>query len=102
MHLSPVPNASAPVTFQIRDIIFSIALIMRNRASQEEHQHVGSRLGLFGVLIYCTRIYEQYDCLVANFTMFKSISKSNLEGDFQCRISLLDDTELSCDFKVRI
>ncbi|KAK2567937.1 FERM domain-containing protein 3 [Acropora cervicornis] len=31
--------------------------------------------------------------------MFKSSSKSNLEGDFQCRISLLDDTELSCDFK---
>lgn len=31
--------------------------------------------------------------------MFKSSSKSNLEGDFQCRISLLDDTELPCDFK---
>ncbi|KAM7440743.1 FERM domain-containing protein 5 [Porites harrisoni] len=31
--------------------------------------------------------------------MFKSASKSNLEGEFQCKISLLDDTELSCDFK---
>lgn len=31
--------------------------------------------------------------------MFKSGSKSNLEGEFQCKISLLDDTELSCDFK---
>lgn len=31
--------------------------------------------------------------------MFKSSSRSNLEGEFQCKISLLDDTELSCDFK---
>lgn len=34
--------------------------------------------------------------------MFKSASKSNLEGEFQCKISLLDDTELSCDFKVSL
>ena len=33
--------------------------------------------------------------------MFKSSSRINLEGEFQCKISLLDDTELSCDFKVR-
>lgn len=31
--------------------------------------------------------------------MLKIGSKSNLEGEFQCKISLLDDTELSCDFK---
>ncbi|XP_068693882.1 FERM domain-containing protein 3-like [Montipora foliosa] len=31
--------------------------------------------------------------------MFKSSSRINLEGEFQCKISLLDDTELSCDFK---
>ena len=38
----------------------------------------------------------------ANFRMFKSGSKSNLDAEFQCKISLLDDTELTCDFKVRI
>lgn len=34
--------------------------------------------------------------------MLKLGSRTNLEGEFQCKISLLDDTELSCDFKVRI
>ncbi|KAJ7371515.1 FERM domain-containing protein 5 [Desmophyllum pertusum] len=31
--------------------------------------------------------------------MLKLGSRTNLEGEFQCKISLLDDTELSCDFK---
>lgn len=32
--------------------------------------------------------------------MLKIGSRSNLEGEFQVKISLLDDTELTSDFKV--
>lgn len=31
--------------------------------------------------------------------MIKFGSRSHLEGEFQCKVSLLDDTELTCDFK---
>lgn len=72
---------------------------MRN-VERASHEIVVVRLGLLAS-DHKLQLHEQQKAVII-FTMLKIGSKSNLEGEFQCKISLLDDTELSCDFKVRI
>lgn len=81
---------------------FSKASIMRDiwHRSKARTRKRGS-VYLASDLLFSNSWATKENYCITNFTMFKSGSKSNLEAEFQCKISLLDDTELSCDFKVR-
>lgn len=102
-----LPATSPPPSF-FKIVNFYWACVMWLPAANkiQSEARVKRRLVVEGAFsISGLAVFEQKE-LSSNFTwstcsrMLRIGSKGNLDGEYQCKISLLDDTELTCDFKV--